>query len=282
MLDIYAVGGVRWNELLDLAREAQRPGWWKAYGLGNNSYIAFETEASHVQVFTLGYAPGLMQTADYVRALMRAVPVRRTAEELENEVAARMYRQQRLTSAEDPLELVTVIDESALYRPVGGSEVLRGQLEQIAVLADLDTVKLSETFFEQLRRHPVPIEEAAIKALSNNSMALDVYCWLTYRLHVLQSPKPITWKALQSPGWNDARLARLQAAWERLDLLSGLELGLAGERAAGIELFRFIESLCYRIAMELWIRVEAESESLADAVWPMPAQATPAPHDRQG
>jgi len=62
----------------------------------------------------------------------------------------------------------------------------------------VDTVKLSETFFEQLRRHPVPIEEAAIKALSNNSMALDVYCWLTYRLHVLQSPKPITWKALQS------------------------------------------------------------------------------------
>jgi hypothetical protein len=84
-----------------------------------------------------------MQTADYARALMRAVPVRRTAEELENEVAARMYRQQRLTSAENPLELVTVIDESALYRPVGGSEVLRGQLEQIAVLAELDTVKLS-------------------------------------------------------------------------------------------------------------------------------------------
>lgn len=62
----------------------------------------------------------------------------------------------------------------------------------------VDTVRLSESFFEQLQRHPVPIEEAAIKALSNNSMALDIYCWLTYRLHVLRSPKPITWKALQS------------------------------------------------------------------------------------
>jgi hypothetical protein len=62
----------------------------------------------------------------------------------------------------------------------------------------VDTVRLSESFFEQLQRHPVPIEEAAIKALSNNSMALDIYCWLTYRLHVLQSPKPITWKALHS------------------------------------------------------------------------------------
>jgi transcriptional regulator with XRE-family HTH domain len=142
MLDIYDVGGARWNELLDLAREAQQPGWWRAYGLGNTSYIAFETEASRVQVFTLGYVPGLLQTADYARALMRAVPVRRTEEQLDNEVAARMYRQQRLTSAEKPLELVTVIDESALERPVGGPGVLRGQLEQITMLAELDTVTL--------------------------------------------------------------------------------------------------------------------------------------------
>ncbi len=69
----------------------------------------------------------------------------------------------------------------------------------------VDTVRLSESFFEQLKRHPVPIEESAIKALSNNSMALDVYCWLTYRLHVLQSPKPITWKALQSQFGNGYR-----------------------------------------------------------------------------
>jgi hypothetical protein len=69
----------------------------------------------------------------------------------------------------------------------------------------VDTVRLSETFFEQLKRHPVPIEEAAIRALSNNSMALDIYCWLTYRLHVLQSPKPITWKALQAQFGNGYR-----------------------------------------------------------------------------
>jgi hypothetical protein len=69
----------------------------------------------------------------------------------------------------------------------------------------VDTVRLSETFFEQLKRHPVPIEEAAIRALSNNSMALDIYCWLTYRLHVLQSPKPVTWKALQAQFGNGYR-----------------------------------------------------------------------------
>jgi transcriptional regulator with XRE-family HTH domain len=112
MLDLYDVGGDRWTELVELAREANQPGWWRAYGLGKHTwYIGYETEASRVQVFTLGYVPGLLQTADYARALMVAVPVQRTEEQLDNEVAARVYRQQRLISAENPLELVTVIDE---------------------------------------------------------------------------------------------------------------------------------------------------------------------------
>jgi hypothetical protein len=62
----------------------------------------------------------------------------------------------------------------------------------------LETAKLSEGFFEQLQKHPVPLEEAAIKALSNNAPALDVYLWLAYRLHVLRADKMITWAALKS------------------------------------------------------------------------------------
>jgi hypothetical protein len=60
----------------------------------------------------------------------------------------------------------------------------------------LETAKLSEAFFEQLQRHPVPVEEAAIRAVNNNSMALDLYAWLAYRLHSLPSARPISWKAL--------------------------------------------------------------------------------------
>jgi hypothetical protein len=62
----------------------------------------------------------------------------------------------------------------------------------------LETAKLSEGFFEQLCRHPVPLEEAAISAINNNSMALDIYCWLAYRLHVLNDRRPISWKALRA------------------------------------------------------------------------------------
>jgi hypothetical protein len=60
------------------------------------------------------------------------------------------------------------------------------------------TARLSDTFFEGLKRHPVPIEEAAIGAISNNSMAIDIYVWLAYRLHSLQKPTPLSWRALKT------------------------------------------------------------------------------------
>jgi len=62
----------------------------------------------------------------------------------------------------------------------------------------LETAKLSEGFFEQLKKHPVPLEEAAIKAINNNPAALDCYLWLAYRLHVLSGPRLITWAALKA------------------------------------------------------------------------------------
>ena len=62
----------------------------------------------------------------------------------------------------------------------------------------LDCARLSESFYTQLQNHAVPINEAAIRALSNNSFALDLYCWLSYRLRVVRKPTPITWAALRA------------------------------------------------------------------------------------
>jgi hypothetical protein len=57
---------------------------------------------------------------------------------------------------------------------------------------------LSEAFFAQLQKHPVPLEEAAIRGLSNNSMGLDIYAWLAYRLHSLSGPTLVPWRALMT------------------------------------------------------------------------------------
>jgi hypothetical protein len=62
----------------------------------------------------------------------------------------------------------------------------------------IEQVRLSESFYAALRKHPVPIWEPALRHIQNNSMALDLYVWLAYRLHVLQLPTPVRWTALHS------------------------------------------------------------------------------------
>jgi hypothetical protein len=60
-----------------------------------------------------------------------------------------------------------------------------------------DRVVLDEVFYEVLRKHPVPLREAALRELADRSASLDLYIWLAYRLHTLQRPTPIRWAALQ-------------------------------------------------------------------------------------
>lgn len=83
------------------------------------------------------------------------------------------------------------IVDKALFIEAGGGNERQGRLS-------LEAAHLSEGFFEQLKRHPMPLEEAAIGALSNNAKALDVYLWLAYRLHALRSDKMVTWTALKA------------------------------------------------------------------------------------
>lgn len=62
----------------------------------------------------------------------------------------------------------------------------------------VEKASLSQSFFDELKKHPVPVEEAAVRQIANNSLALDVYCWLAYRLHSLDHPITISWKALHN------------------------------------------------------------------------------------
>jgi hypothetical protein len=142
MLDLYRISGDEWTETIDLCRESRQKGWWRAYGLGDDSYVGFETEASAVFDFTLGYVPGLLQTAEYCRALLKTGLLRRSREQLTNAVVVRTIRQERLSSTEHPLRLAAVIDEAALHRPIGGPRIHAAQLRHLITAAALDTVTL--------------------------------------------------------------------------------------------------------------------------------------------
>lgn len=95
----------------------------------------------------------------------------------------------------------------------------------------VEKARLSEGFFEQLKRHPVPLEEPAIRAVNNNSMALDLYAWLAYRLHALKGPTPVSWRALKPQfGMGFGRMDNFRARF-----LDNLKLALAVYPAARVE-----------------------------------------------
>lgn len=95
----------------------------------------------------------------------------------------------------------------------------------------LEKAKLSEGFYAQLQKHPVPLEESAIRAVSNNSQALDIYAWLAYRLHSLCAPRSITWRALRPQfGASFGRLDNFRARFN-----DNLRLALAVYPAARVD-----------------------------------------------
>ncbi|SDD96489.1 RepA protein [Belnapia rosea] len=96
----------------------------------------------------------------------------------------------------------------------------------------VETARLSETFFEQLKKHPVPLEEGAIRAISNNSQALDIYCWLAYRLHVLPQARTVSWPALYAQfGSSYKKLAHF-----KMRFVDSLKIAIAVYREAEVEL----------------------------------------------
>jgi len=60
------------------------------------------------------------------------------------------------------------------------------------------TVRLSETFYNEIINNPVPVDMRALLALKKSPLALDIYAWLTYRMSYLAKPSAIPWIALQA------------------------------------------------------------------------------------
>ncbi len=71
-----------------------------------------------------------------------------------------------------------------------------------------DRVVLDAEFYEQIRRHPVPLRDAAVRQLKENSAALDIYVWLAFRLHHLEQRTPIAWRDLHAQFGGEYKLLK--------------------------------------------------------------------------
>ncbi len=136
LLDLYGVADVHREGLAALARESRGPGRLEAVAAAfpgeHAAFLYAEAEAQSVWAWDPQVIPGLLQTAEYARAVMLCwhEMFRVPPGEVDRRVEARLLRQQVL-DREPPLVLAVVIDESVLYRRLGDSAVMRGQLMHI-------------------------------------------------------------------------------------------------------------------------------------------------------
>ena len=156
MCRIYAAPPDLTGALMGLAKETKAKGWWQAYGdvIPENFdvYLGLEEAAAQISWYEPELVPGLLQTADYARAVIGAS---NAEDETGRRVQLRIERQALIRRPTAPLELRVALNESVLRRPIGGHEVMAAQLDSLAEAAKLPNVSLRVVPFSAGLHHGV-------------------------------------------------------------------------------------------------------------------------------
>ncbi|AZM45792.1 transcriptional regulator [Streptomyces sp. WAC 06738] len=146
MCKVYGAPDDITEALMGLAKETKAKGWWHAYGdvipEGFDVYIGLQEAASSLTSYQSDLVPGLLQTEDYARAVIRYHNPDETEAEIDRRVRLRIERQTLLTRPTAPPSLRLVLNEAVLARPVGGPEVMAGQLAYLAEAAERSNIAI--------------------------------------------------------------------------------------------------------------------------------------------
>lgn len=111
--------------------------------------VDVERKATEIREYESYQVPGLLQTEDYARAVMSVGRPKRSADEIERAVALRMTRQEILelpdnlpADQEQSPRYWAIIDESALHRVVGDSEIMRKQRDHLVAMAERPNITI--------------------------------------------------------------------------------------------------------------------------------------------
>ncbi|WP_446222499.1 helix-turn-helix domain-containing protein [Nocardia sp. IBHARD005] len=140
--DLLTAYGVRDADLRDeyrrLVQRANRTGRWQAGPdltvARPDTYLALEDAAAMIRCYAPNLLPDLVWTPSYAHTVF-AIADRQPATEIQRRIEV-LARRQRLLTRPDPPRAWFVIEEAALRRPIGGSEIWQGQLDHLAELAD--------------------------------------------------------------------------------------------------------------------------------------------------
>lgn len=145
LLETFGADRQEIDEFIDLAEQANKPGWWHSYrdALPGwfTAYVSLEAGAQTLRTYEPQYVTGLLQTPDYAHAVLRGGLPNGSDEELARRVELRL-RRQSLLDQEDAPTLWVVMEEAVLHRVVGGPHVMREQLERLLDVSELAHVSL--------------------------------------------------------------------------------------------------------------------------------------------
>ncbi|MFE5050433.1 helix-turn-helix domain-containing protein [Streptomyces sp. NPDC056637] len=140
LLETYGADRQEIDEFVDLAEQANEPGWWHSYRdvvpSWFTAYVSLETGAKTLRTYEPQYVTGLLQTPDYARGVLRGGLPNGSEEELTRRVELRLLRQS-LLEREDAPTLWVVMEEAVLHRTVGSPDVMREQIERLLEVSEL-------------------------------------------------------------------------------------------------------------------------------------------------
>ena len=155
---IYEVDSGESAELMVLARQAREQGWWTKYSdLKITPFIGMEQAATAITCFGMYFVPALLQTEDYAREIIKGIAPKIDPDILGQRVEARMRRQKLLVQPKPP-RYRALLDEAVLHRQVGGTAVMKAQLDKILSLMK-DEIALIQV---------IPYEVGAYAAIDSN------------------------------------------------------------------------------------------------------------------
>lgn len=134
------------ERLMNLAREGKEQGWWQSYDLDFSTYVGLEAAATELKYYQTTIVPGLLQTADYARAMIEVSVPALSPERIEKLLEVKLTRQQILTQ-DPPLKVWALLDEAALHRVVGGPSVMARQLDKLTELTSTPYVTMQVIAF---------------------------------------------------------------------------------------------------------------------------------------
>jgi transcriptional regulator with XRE-family HTH domain len=145
LLDQYKVAGRHRDDLLILTREARQQGWWHSYSdvlsEGTDIWVGLETEAEAIRLYEVQLVPGLLQSEEYARAVLRAHYRSEQPERVDQRVKLRMARQQ-LVIEQNNTPIWAVLDEAVLRRQMGPPEIMQAQYRRLLEFSDANNITI--------------------------------------------------------------------------------------------------------------------------------------------